>query len=174
MELLRIGDKLISKEKVTKSINAILEKRQQGLSQQEVAQIFGIDRSFISRLEGLGEIRKGKKVALVGFPVANKAEITELARQSGVEYILLLTEAERWEFLRSRSGEQLFNDVLQIISEMRQSDLIIFIGSNMRIQLVERLLDNEIVSIEIGESPITEDKYVDPVMIRDLLRKIIG
>ena len=37
----------------------------------------------------MGEVRKGKKLALVGFPVANKEELARVAAQEGVDFIFL-------------------------------------------------------------------------------------
>ena len=53
-DLFRIGEKMISPEKLNRIIEQILEQRSRGLSQQEVAVRFGVDRTFVSRLEGLG------------------------------------------------------------------------------------------------------------------------
>ena len=58
MDLIRVGDKLISMPKIANSIEEMLNLRRQGHSQAEVAKKFGIDRTFVSRLENLGEIRK--------------------------------------------------------------------------------------------------------------------
>lgn len=55
--LLRIGDKLINRNKIDRVVDRILHLRTQGLSQQEVAAQVGIDRSVISRLEHMGEVR---------------------------------------------------------------------------------------------------------------------
>lgn len=169
LRLVRIGDKIISYDKISKTIDRILSMRSEGFAQQEVADKLDIDRSFVSRLESLGEIRKGERIALVGFPVANKEDLTQVARGLGVDFVYLLNDSERWEFVEQKSGAVLLNDVMELISEMRQFDTVIFIGSDMRIRLVEAILGKEVISIEIGESPITEDKYVDPDMLRDLI-----
>ncbi|MBC7325047.1 MAG: helix-turn-helix domain-containing protein, partial [Moorella sp. (in: Bacteria)] len=100
LDLIRIGDKLISRRKVNTVLDRIFALRRQGFSQQETARQVGVDRSFVSRLETLGEVRRGRRLAVVGFPVANKTEVENMLRQEGVEYILLLTDAERWDFVR--------------------------------------------------------------------------
>ena len=170
--LLRIGDKLINRQKIYRTVDQILNLRCQGLSQQEVANQVGVDRTVISRLENMGEVRKGKSVALIGFPIHNCEELEQVARQEGIDYCLLLTEKQRWQFLKQNSGVELFDSIMQIISEVRRSDMVIILGSNMRIKLIETLLDKEVIGIQIGESPIAEDKYVEPEIVRDILRKI--
>ena len=80
-EFLRVGDKLLDKGKIARAVERVLAMRAAGASQQEAADAVGVDRSFVSRLEALGEVRRGGRVALVGFPVANKAEIEAVARE---------------------------------------------------------------------------------------------
>lgn len=172
MNLVRIGDKIISRDKILKTIDKILFMRSEGFSQQEIADRLDIDRSFVSRLENLGEIRKGERIALVGFPVANKEELTQVALELGVDFVYLLNDRERWQFVQEKSGIALLNDLMELISHMRDFDTVIFIGSDMRIRLVEAILGREVTSIEIGESPITEDKYVDPDILRNLIISI--
>ena len=67
MELVRIGDKVVSVPKIERAVREIIELRSKGISQQEVAEKFNTDRTFVSRLESIGEIRKGKRIAVVGF-----------------------------------------------------------------------------------------------------------
>ncbi|MFS8524199.1 MAG: hypothetical protein FWJ83_04965 [Limnochordales bacterium] len=170
MDLVRIGDKLISRRKLQRAIDKILERRAAGASQQDVAAELGIDRAVVSRLETLGEVRKGHRVALVGFPVENKDELEALAREAGVDFVLLLSNRERWGLLEEMSGAELFNQVLELISRLREFDTVIFIGSDMRIDWVEAVLGaDKVVSVELGPSPITEDRYVSPGRIRQIL-----
>lgn len=175
MDLVRIGDKLISRRKIQRAVDKILERRAQGASQQDVAAEFGIDRAVVSRLEALGEVRKGHRIALVGFPVANKAELEALAREAGVDFVLLLNNAERWSYVESVSGAELLNRVLEIISRLRDYDAVIFLGSDMRIEWVEAVLGSDkVVSVELGPSPITEDQYVSPQRIAQILAATRG
>lgn len=170
--LMRVGDKLINRQKIYRAVDQILRLRCQGLSQQEVANQVGVDRSVISRLENMGEVRKGKSVALIGFPIDNCEELRQLARQEGIDYCLLLTERERWQFLQEKSGVELFDTIMRVISEIRSNDTVIILGSNMRIKLIEAMLDKEVIGIEIGESPIAEDKYVNPEIVRNIMQNI--
>ncbi|HAI51924.1 MAG TPA: transcriptional regulator, partial [Firmicutes bacterium] len=81
----RIGDKLLNRTKLDRIIDRIFELRISGLSQQEVAQRVGCDRSFISRLESLAEVRKGGSLAVIGFPLSNTGELKALCRELGVD-----------------------------------------------------------------------------------------
>ncbi|MDH7496333.1 MAG: transcriptional regulator [Bacillota bacterium] len=172
LEFVRIGDKLVDKTRVYKAIDRILDLRAKGFSQQEAADQVGIDRAFVSRLESLGEIRKGARVALVGFPVGNKEEIRKVAEEEGVDFVLLLNDAERWAYLRERSGQEVFNEIMGIITKLKSYDAVVFIGSDMRVNLVESILGDRVVGIEVGQSPIRGDRQVDPEEVRRALRSI--
>ncbi|MCG0275776.1 MAG: helix-turn-helix transcriptional regulator [Thermosediminibacteraceae bacterium] len=172
MDLIRIGDKLISLTKIINTLEEMLSLRQKGLSQAEVAKKFGIDRSFLSRIESLGEVRKGKTIALVGFPLKNTSDIEKVAREEGVDFILLMTDQERWDFVYNKSGIELVNEIMNLIYKVRQHDVVIILGSDQRIKLFRALLDNEVVAIEIGKSPMKEDVFVDPEYLREVIRKI--
>jgi len=154
------------------TVKEMLDLRQQGFSQADVAKKFNTYRTFLSRLESLGEIRKGKTIALVGFPIKNIEEIKQLAFEEGVDYSLLMTDRERWDFVYEKSGIELLNEVMSIIYRVRQCDVVIMLGSEQRIRLFKALLDNEVVAIEIGKSPITQDVYVDPENLRNIIKTI--
>ncbi len=171
-DFVRIGEKLLSRRKIAETISRVLELRYQGLSQQEVADRLRLDRTFISRLETIGEVRKGGRVALIGFPVLNVEEVRAVAAEEGVEFTLLLTEQERNDFVRLRSGLELFNDLMSLMAKVRQHDVVILLGSDQRIRIIQALLDREVIPVEIGKSPINEDKYVDPENLRELVRKL--
>ena len=170
MPYVRVGDKLVSRDKIMRTVDKILERRSSGMSQQEVAYEMNIDRSFISRIETMGELRKGGKVALIGFPVLNKEELAEVAQEYGVDHIFLMTEEERWDWVRSKTGAELLNEIMGLVGTARAFDTVILIGSNMRIKLAEALVDKQIIPVVIGETPLREDKYVDPEILREILR----
>ncbi|MFZ5942663.1 MAG: transcriptional regulator [Bacillota bacterium] len=170
MDFIRIGDKIISRSKIQKALTNILEYRIGGYSQQEVAQKFNLDRSFISRLEKLGEVRKGKKIAVIGFPVLNKAEILEVCREESVDYTLILTEQERWTFLKDKSGLELFDQVMYNICKIREHDVVLLLMSDKRAKLISGLLEGEVLQITLGRSPLSEDQYVVPEQLRGLIK----
>ena len=165
----RIGDKLVSIEKLNRALTQMMSLRSEGVSQQEVAVRFGVDRSFISRVENLGAVRRGSSMAVVGFPLQNKEEIISLLEELGVDFSLIMTNKERWRFVKEKSGIELFNQVMRLVTKIRTYDAVILIGSRQRINWSAGLLDKEVLGIELGESPLTEDKYVDPERLRKLI-----
>ncbi|HHY95380.1 MAG TPA: helix-turn-helix transcriptional regulator [Firmicutes bacterium] len=170
--MIRVGEKVISRQKLAEVTDRILEMRAGGLSQQEVADRMGVDRTFISRLETLGEIRKGRTIAMVGFPVENRAELEEVARQEGVDFTFLLTDRERWEFLENKTGVDLFNQIMSIIYTVRQHDVVILLGSDMRVRLMKGLVNKEVIEIPLGSSPMTRGAWVDPERVRTVIRSV--
>lgn len=173
VELRRIGDKIISRQQIDRWITRILDLRGQGHSQQEVAQRLRIDRTFVSRLESLGELRKGKGIAVLGFPVANGPELETLCRQYGVDWHLFFSEQERLDFVRSKSGLDLFNQVMDILASIRNYDTVIVLGSNKRVQGVEALLDRDVIPIELGPSPLTSDVVADIERFESILKTLL-
>jgi transcriptional regulator with XRE-family HTH domain len=172
MEIYRIQDKIISWERIDRTLKKALSMRARGFSQQETADRLKIDRTFISRLESIGELRKGQSIACVGFPILNKEEIQDILEKEGVDFILLMSEQERLDFVNYRSGKELLNEVMDLTARVRSYEAVICIGSDERIKLMEGVLDGQVISMEIGASPITEDKWVDPAELRKILRSI--
>lgn len=172
MDLIRIGDKVVSRHKIDYVINEILQMRSSGLSQTEVAARLGVDRTLVSRMENLGEVRKGKSVAVIGFPIANRKEIHSLLQEEGVDLILLMSRSEYLDFLKEKNGIELFNFIMEVTAKAHSCDQVVVIGSNKRIKITRAALDKEVVGLEIGESPMTEDKYVDPAEILAVIRAV--
>lgn len=172
MKVVNIGEKVINIEKVHRVIDRIFEMRSRGHSQQEIALKFNTDRTFISRLESLGEVRRGGNIAVIGFPIGNKAEIERLLDKHGVGFKLLLSEKERWDFVLGLSGPELVNRVMDLIAEVRSYDIVIFLGSDKRSEIIEGILDNDVITVNIGPSPLTQDVYVEPSVIEELLNSI--
>lgn len=172
MEFFRIQDKIISWEKIDRTLRKALNMRARGFSQQETADRLKIDRTFISRLESVGELRKGQSIACIGFPILNKEEVQEILEREGVDFILLMSEQERLDFVNQRSGKELLNEIMDLTARVRGYEVVICIGSDERLKLIEGVLDGQVISIEIGTSPITEDKWVDPAELKKILRSI--
>jgi transcriptional regulator with XRE-family HTH domain len=171
-EIVRIGEKVVSKKKIHAVVDKALKLRSNGLSQQEVAKLTGLDRPFVSKLEKVGEIRKGRKIAVIGFPIENKTELEAFLKKTGVDFMLIFTDEERWSFVKEKQGLELFNDIMEIISRLRTCDVIVVIGSNYRINLCAALLDKEVVGMEIGKSPIEDDRTVDLKQLEQLFETI--
>lgn len=172
MNLIRLGDKIISRQKIENTVSDIFQLRARGLSQTEVASRLGVDRTLVCRLESLGEVRKGRSLAVVGFPVLNKKEMEEALEKEGVDFVFLLSKKEYLEFIEKKNGLELFDSIMDLIAMVHSFDQVIVIGSNQRIKIFEAVLDKEVVGFEIGESPIREDKYVDVDDMLELVRAI--
>jgi len=172
IDLIRIGDKVLNPHRIHSMVDRILQLRHEGMSQQEVADRLEVDRTLISRLESLGEIRKGPQIALVGFPVANAQEITAVAQAEGVDYTIVLNDKERWNFVEEKSGAELFNQFMDLLTKIKCFDIVIFIGSDMRIKLMEALMGTRLIAWEIGTSPIKEDCWINPEHLKKLVRQL--
>jgi len=176
VDFVRIGDKIVSREKIDEAIDDILTLRAKGLSQAEVASQMGLDRTFISRLETLGELRKGGSMALVGFPLSNCDEVRQVAREEGVDFVLVMNDEERWDFVKGKSGIDLLNDLMGLIASFRKYQKVILIGSDKRLEIMKGLLDRntEVVTITIGRAPLSRDVTVDPESLRETIRNLKG
>lgn len=172
MDLVRIGDKLISLQKIHNMVREIVEARSRGLSQAEISSQFGLDRTFVSRLETLGEIRRGRSVALVGFPVGNKEALEETAERLGVDFVWLKTDAERREFAQSRTGVELINEIFELARRVRSYDTVILMASNARVRLLTALLDiHAVIPVILGETPLNQDVVVDLDVLESIIKK---
>jgi transcriptional regulator with XRE-family HTH domain len=173
-DFFRVGDKLLNRVKLDRIVDRIFQLRVSGLSQQEVAQRVGCDRSFVSRLESLAEVRKGGSLAVIGFPLANTQALLELCQELGVEYTLLMNDVERWEMIESHDGKSLLNWLMQLMLEMSEYDHVIMIGSDMRIRLAEAILGDKVLGVLLGASPIEGDCYLSPQQLRKLIISVKG
>ena len=172
-ELVRIGEKIISMRKIQDSIQKILKLRSSGLSQQEAANLLHLDRTFISRLESIGEVRKGKKIAVFGFPLRNKDEIGKIAVDHGVDFIWLMNEAERWDLVKDKSALDFFNQLMELITKLQSYDVVIIIGSRRWLKIAEALLTGELIFLELGKSPIIGDRTLNPDSFEETLVKLV-
>ena len=174
MDFIRIGEKVISINKINSKVNEILQYRMLGLSQQEVADKLGVERTFISRLEGLGEIRKGQSIAAIGFPIKNKADVESVLKGYGVEYFILMSEDERSGYVNDCSGAQLTNRIVELINKLRSFDIVIVMASDYRNRIARDLLDNKVIEVDIGKSPIKEDVNVNLEILTEILKTLKG
>ncbi|MCW3491670.1 helix-turn-helix domain-containing protein [Dethiobacter alkaliphilus] len=170
MEFVRIGEKLINVAKIDEIVRRIVKMRSEGLSQQEVAAKLQLDRTFISRLESIGSVRKGGCLGLMAFPVENKEELNALADRYGIEQRLILSDKERWQLVKGGSGIDFFNHAISIIEQFQQCDIVLVFCSAKWNRLAAALLDNEVLTTEIGPSPITGDVYVNPQSVENMLK----
>lgn len=173
MRLYRIGDKVVSGDKLTSQIEAILEEREAGATQEEVARSHGVQRSFVSFLEALGEIRRGARVALVAFPVENGDEVRAVAEKHSVDFALVLSQKDR-EYVEAGDAAEVFNRLLETLADLRDFDVVVFLASDWRVQTVERILGAEVIGIPVGHSPLREDVHVDIEELDRVLAQVMS
>lgn len=172
-KIVRIGEKLVSVDRAKRLLERVLELRAEGLSQQEVARRLALDRSFISRLEAIGEVRKGKRVAVIGFPIANKDELVKISHNLGLEFVLLMTNRERWELVSGKQALDFFNEILELITCLRDYEVLVMATSEKWYRLAEALLDCQIFYLNLGPTPVQEDRQVDPARFRSMLEQVM-
>ncbi|HOB87345.1 MAG TPA: transcriptional regulator [Bacillota bacterium] len=172
-QVFRIGDKLVSFDRAVRIVKQVLELRAQGHSQQEVSRILNLDRSFISRLETAGEIRKGKRVAVIGFPVKNREQLVEICHDLGLDFYLILTDAQRWKLVEDRQAMDFFNEIMEIIAGLKNFDALVLLTSERWYRLAEAILDLQIIFVNLGPTPVKEDRFVDPERFREMLEQVI-
>ncbi len=173
LETTRIGTKIISRKKIDRMIDKLLALRSQGFSQQEVSNRLGVERSLISRIESVGEIRKGKRTALVGFPIYNKEDVYTLCQKLGIDYVWVMDNEERWGLIRDRKALDFFNLVVNVIADLKSYDLIFLLSSDNWYKVAEAFLDNEIIFWEIGKSPIQENCQIELKQLEEDILKVI-
>nr|MDA8212531.1 hypothetical protein [Clostridia bacterium] len=81
---------------------------------------------------------------------------------------------ERWNFVHSFKGPDLLDRILNLLAEIRSFDVVILLGSDQRIRTIRSLLDQEVVEIEIGQSPIKDDRIVPVDELVGLVRLVKG
>lgn len=160
-DLIHIGDKTLSRSRLQSIVDEMLRLRSAGFSQQAAAERFAVDRSFVSRLETLAELHKGGSIGLVGFPIANRDEVRALCERRGVDFVLLLSEQERQAYLNGRTGMALLHEVLGTVARLRTLDHVVLLTSDHWFALAAALLGREVTGLQLGQSPMTEDRVVE-------------
>ncbi len=171
--IFRVGEKMISLDKATRLVEKVLDLREKGVSQQETARRLHLDRSFVSRLEATGEIRKGNRVAVIGFPLENTEQLSDICQSYGLDFYLLLNNRDRWEMVRDQQALDFFNRMFDLIARLREFDTLIMISSERWHQLAEALLDIQIIYINLGPTPIREDRFLEPQQLKKTLDMVI-
>lgn len=173
MKLYRIGDKVVSEEKLAHALDEILELRASGATQEEAATSSGVPRTFVSYLEKLGSVRKGVRIALIAFPVSNKEAVVALAEKYGIELALVFSQTER-ENVGDGSAASLFNSMIDTLAELKTFDTAVVAASDYRIGTFHEVLDCEVVGLQLGPSPITEDVELDLVELEALFKTLMS
>jgi len=173
VKLYRIGNKVVSLEKLTDAITAILEDRESGSTQLEAAVAHNVQRSFVSFLESLGEVRRGPRVALVGFPVANCDEVRAAAERHALDLVLVMSQDQR-ESIETGPAYDIFNQLLETLAALRDFDVVILLASDWRIKTVEHILGTEVVGLPLGTSPLRHDVTVDISQLDEVLDAVMA
>lgn len=173
MRFYRIGDKVVSRDKLLGAVDAILEDRQSGATQEEAARHAGVQRSFVSLLEALGEVRRGPRVALVAFPVSNRQEVRALADRFAVEFVLVISQEER-ESIELGDASEVFNRLLDTLAILRDFDTVVLLASDRRIGTMDKIIGTEVVGLPIGHSPLREDVEVDLAELEEVLTAVMS
>lgn len=171
MELFRIGDKVISKDKLMLALEDILQSRVKGATQEEAAQRAGVPRSFVSNIETLGALRHGKKIAFIAFPISNAAEAMALAQSYGIDLSLALSQDDR-ERVGEGSASDMFNRMIDTLATLRSFDTVVVAASDYRIDTFKRIIDGDIIGITLGPSPLTEDQELDLEVLRRVFEEL--
>jgi hypothetical protein len=173
MRFFRIGDKIVSREKLVEQITGILRDRERGATQADAAKSHGVERSFVSWLETLGEVRRGRRIGLIAFPVANGDEVRAMAERHGVEFVLVMSQTER-EGLEGSPGDAVFNRVLDTLATLKDYDVLVLLASDWRVGTIEKILGREVVAVTLGPSPLRHDVVVDLDELDDILDGVTG
>ena len=173
MRLYRIGDKVVSGEKLVAEIETILEDREAGATQEEIARSHSVQRSFVSFLEALGEVRRGARVALVAFPVANVDAVRAVADKHSVDLAMVLSQKDR-EYIEGGSAADVFNRLLETLADLRDFDVVVLLASDWRVRTIERILGAEVVGIPLGATPLRDDVEVDVEELDRILAQIMS
>lgn len=173
MRIFRIGEKVVSRDKLVGVIDEILADREAGATQEEAARSHGVQRSFVSFLESLGEVRRGARTAVIGFPIANAAEVKALTERLGIDFTLVFSQAER-ESIEHAPGAEVFNRLLETMATLRDYDVVVVMASDWRIELIEKVLGTETITLPLGTSPLREDVTVDIDELEQVLTNILA
>jgi len=145
-----------------------VDDRERGATQADAAKSHGVERTFVSWLENLGEVRRGRRVALIAFPVANGDEVRALAEDRGIDLTLIMSQAER-EGLEGAPADQVFNQVLDTLATLKDYDVLVLLASDWRVGTIEKILGREVVAVTLGPSPLRHDVTVDLAELADIL-----
>lgn len=156
MDIIRIGDKVVSQEKLHARIEEILTLRSQGATQEEAAHVAHVPRTFVSHVETLGAVRRGGRIGFIAFPISNPQDSLALAQRYGVELAIAFSQDERLKIEDSSSAD-MFNRMIDTLAALKSYDTVVIAASDYRIATFRAALDAEVVGIVLGASPIKED-----------------
>lgn len=173
MRIYRIGGKVVGWEKLTAALDSLLTDRENGATQEEAARAHGVQRSFVSFLETLGEIRRGERIALLAFPVSNVEAVKAVAERYSVDLAIVLSQSQRVG-VEHLSGGETFNMVLDTMAELAGYDTLVVAASDKRVEEVSAIFEADVIGLPLGPSPLREDVEVDVEALGALLGTIVG
>jgi hypothetical protein len=118
-------------------------------------------------------LRKGSRVALVGFPIANADAVKALAERHALDFVLVLSQEER-EDIESGEVTAVFNTLLETIATLRDYDTLVLMASDWRIKTMERILGTEVVGVPLGPSPLRAAVTVDLEQLDEILSGVMS
>jgi transcriptional regulator with XRE-family HTH domain len=137
---IKIGDKIISMDRASTLIDKIFAMRSSGSTQEEVAKQLGVERSFISHLEGIGEVRKSKEIAFIGSGVADAGRVESMVSDLNFEHVFI-----------NADGTAHIEDALGVLAILKEIDFIVFLGPATERKLLETVLEKKIVGITLDK-----------------------
>lgn len=168
----KIGGKKVSLDRLDYELSQILKVREEGATQEEAAQSFGVTRSFVSNIESLGAVPKSSQIAIIAFPVNNVSAIEECASTWGVERVFALSDSDLADASK-QSGAEVFNQVLEMIAELAGFDALVLAASDYRIRTFSKFLNIQVVGIELGKSPLKESVELDIGKLEEVLATLL-
>ena len=85
-----------------------------------------------------------------------------------------MNEEERWNLVKGKSALDFFNEVMELVTVLQSYDIVVIIASARWLRLAEALLNSEVIFLELGASPITEDRSLDLEEFADVLDSILS
>ena len=67
----------------------------------------------------------------------------------------------------------IFNEIMEIIAGLKNFDALVLLTSERWYRLAEAILDLQIIFVNLGPTPVKEDRFVDPERFREMLEQVI-
>jgi hypothetical protein len=75
--------------------------------------------------------------------------------------------------VQDKQALDFFNTIFELVTRLRQFDTLVMITSDKWYNLAEALLDLQIMHLDLGPTPIDDDRTVDPEHLRDTLKQVL-
>ena len=131
MRFYRIGDKVVSREKLLDAVDAILEDREAGATQEEAARAHGVQRSFVElpRDPRRGAPRQARRARRLPRRQRRRGARARRAPRASTSCSCCRRPSAR----RSRPGPptSMFNQVLETLAELRDYDVVVLLAQRL-------------------------------------------